>query len=99
LFLLVQNALSSLSWTRSKSYKKGESTYSLLGELTGTLILGVLDQLHDAALVGSKASDLTDEGADEDDALASLSSFSSEGGRRGGVESGEFSADLDLCFS
>jgi len=48
-----------------------EGSESLLGELTGTLILGVLDQLHDAALVGSEASDLTDEGADEDDALAS----------------------------
>ena len=52
--------------------RKEYRTYSLLGELAGTLILGVLDQLHDAALIGSKASNLTDEGADEDDALASL---------------------------
>ena len=49
------------------------NTYSLLGELTGTLILGVLDQLHDAVLIGSKASNLTDDGADENNALASLS--------------------------
>jgi hypothetical protein len=47
-------------------------TYSSLGELTGTLILGVLDQFHDTALIRSKASDLTNDGADKDDALASL---------------------------
>lgn len=30
------------------------STYSLLGELTGTLVLGVTEQLNDSALVGGK---------------------------------------------
>jgi hypothetical protein len=32
-----------------------ESTESLLGELTGTLVLGVAEQLDDSALVGGKA--------------------------------------------
>lgn len=32
-----------------------EGTEPLLGELTGTLVLGVAEQLNDAALVGSKA--------------------------------------------
>ena len=58
--------------TAVQGHKKKCPTYSLLGELAGALILGVLDQLHDAALVGSKASNLTDEGADEDDTLAGL---------------------------
>lgn len=31
------------------------STYSLLGELTGTLVLAVSEQLNDSALVGGKA--------------------------------------------
>jgi hypothetical protein len=30
------------------------STYSLLGELAGTLVLGVAEQLNDSALVGGK---------------------------------------------
>lgn len=30
-------------------------TYSLLGELTGTLVLAVTQQLNDTALVGGKA--------------------------------------------
>jgi len=58
--------------TAVQDHKKKCPTYSLLGELAGTLILGVLDQLHDAALVGGKASNLTDEGADKDDTLAGL---------------------------
>jgi hypothetical protein len=33
----------------------GESTYPLLGELTGALVLGVAQQLNDAALVGGEA--------------------------------------------
>lgn len=32
----------------------GISTYSLLGELTGTLVLAVAEQLDDSALVGGK---------------------------------------------
>lgn len=32
----------------------GGSTYSLLGELTGTLVLAVAEQLDDSALVGGK---------------------------------------------
>jgi NTP pyrophosphatase (non-canonical NTP hydrolase) len=42
-----------------------EGSEATLAELAGTLILGVLEELHDAALVGSKASDLADELADE----------------------------------
>lgn len=39
--------------------------YASLGELASTLILAVLQQLHNAALIGSESSDLTDEAADE----------------------------------
>lgn len=46
-----------------------EGAEALLGELTGTLILVVLQQLHATLLVGSEAGDLTDEVADELDAL------------------------------
>jgi len=54
-------------------FLSGLDTYSALGELTGTLILGVLDQFHDAALIGGEASNLTDDGTNKGDALASLS--------------------------
>lgn len=45
------------------------SSYALLGQLAGTLILAVLEQLHDAALIGRKAGNLTDQLADKLDAL------------------------------
>lgn len=45
-------------------------TYALLREATGTLITADLEQLHNAALIGSETSDLTDDVADELDALA-----------------------------
>jgi hypothetical protein len=49
-----------------------EGTESLLGELTGTLVLGVAEQLNDSALVGSKASNLLDDLTDESSALAQV---------------------------
>jgi hypothetical protein len=49
-----------------------ESTESLLGELTGTLVLGVTEQLNDSALVGSEASNLLDDLANEGSALAQV---------------------------
>jgi hypothetical protein len=45
-------------------------TYSLFAKLLGALILRVLDQFHDTALIGSKASDFTDEITNELGALA-----------------------------
>lgn len=45
------------------------SAETLLSELTSTLILAVLDQFHNTLLIGSETDDLTDEGADELDAL------------------------------
>jgi hypothetical protein len=45
-------------------------TYSLLAELLGTLVLGVLDQFHDTTLIRGKASNLTDEITNELGALA-----------------------------
>lgn len=47
-----------------------EGAQSSLGELLGTLVLGVLDQFHDTTLVGGKASNFTDDVADESSALA-----------------------------
>jgi hypothetical protein len=44
-------------------------TYSLLGELLGTLILGVLDQFHDTTFIRSETSDFTDNAANEGGAL------------------------------
>lgn len=49
-----------------------EGTESLLGELTGTLVLGVAEQLNDSALVGGKASNLLDDLTDESGALAQV---------------------------
>jgi len=47
-----------------------EGTQALLSQLTGTLVLVVLQQLHAALLVGGKADDLTDQVTDEFDTLA-----------------------------
>lgn len=47
-------------------------SYVALSELTGTLILAILQKFHNAALIGSKADDFTDQAADEDDALGGL---------------------------
>ena len=49
-----------------------EGTESLLGELTGTLVLGVAEQLNDSALVGGKTSNLLDDLTDESGALAQV---------------------------
>lgn len=43
--------------------------YSSLGELTGSLVLAVSQQLDDSALVWGKAGDLLDDVADESSAL------------------------------
>jgi hypothetical protein len=47
-------------------------TYPLLGELTGTLVLGVAEQLNAAALIGRKTGDLLDDVTDERGALAQV---------------------------
>jgi hypothetical protein len=47
-------------------------TYSLLCQLSRALVLGVSEQLDNAALIGSKAGDLTNNVADERCALAEL---------------------------
>lgn len=47
-----------------------KSTETLLGELTGTLVLVVLEQLHATLLVGSETGDFADEVTDELDTLA-----------------------------
>lgn len=44
---------------------KGIGTYALLGELAGTLVLSVPQQLNDAALIGGKTDDLTSDVPDE----------------------------------
>lgn len=49
-----------------------EGTESLLGELTGTLVLAVSEQLNDSALVGGKTSNLLDDLTDESGALAQV---------------------------
>lgn len=49
-----------------------ESTELLLGELTGTLVLGVAEQFNDAALIGSETSNLLDKVTDEGSALAKV---------------------------
>lgn len=46
-----------------------EGTDTALDELAGTLVLGVTDELHGATLVRSEAGNLTDDGADDLDAL------------------------------
>lgn len=50
----------------------GEGSEALLGELTGTLVLGVAEEFNDAALIGSEASNLLDNVADESGALAQV---------------------------
>jgi hypothetical protein len=49
---------------------EGSTTYSLLAKLLGALILRVLDQFHDTALIGSKTSNLTNEVTNKLGALA-----------------------------
>jgi hypothetical protein len=45
------------------------TTYSLLGELLGTLILGVLDQFHNTTFIGSKASNFTNDATNKSGTL------------------------------
>lgn len=49
-----------------------DKTYSLLGELAGALVARVAQELNDAALVGSEASNLLDDLTDESGALAQV---------------------------
>ena len=46
-----------------------QRTETLLGEFSGTLILAVLEQFHDTALVRGEAGNFSDEAADELSAL------------------------------
>lgn len=48
------------------------STHSLLGQLAGTLVLAVAQQLNDAALVGGETSNLLNDVTDEGGALAQV---------------------------
>lgn len=54
-----------------KVNRKGKDvkSYALLGELAGTLISAILEQFHNATLIGSEAGDLTDQVTDELDTL------------------------------
>jgi hypothetical protein len=45
--------------------------YLGLTELSGTLILGVLDQFHETTFIRSKTSDFTDDALDKDSTLGS----------------------------
>lgn len=49
-----------------------ERTQTLLGQLTRTLVLAVLQQLENALLIGSKANNLTDQPADKLDTLSKM---------------------------
>jgi hypothetical protein len=49
-----------------------EGSEPLLGELAGTLVLGVAEKFDDTALVGGKASNLLDNLTDESRALAQV---------------------------
>jgi len=49
-----------------------KGTEPLLGELAGTLVTGVAEQLNDTALVGGEASDLLDDLTDKRSALAQV---------------------------
>lgn len=53
-------------------FRGARKTYSLLGELAGALVARVAEKLNDAALVGSEASNLLDDVADESGALAEV---------------------------
>lgn len=65
----------------------GVKTYALLSELAGTLVLGVAQQLNDAALVGSETDDLLGDFADEGGATRALTLGPADAGL-GGVQSG-----------
>lgn len=47
-----------------------EGTDTTLDELACTLVLGVTDELHSSAFVGSETGNLADDGADDLDTLA-----------------------------
>lgn len=44
-------------------------SYAALSDLTGTLILAILQKFHDAAFIGSETDDFTDQATDEGDTL------------------------------
>lgn len=75
-----------------------ESTEALLSELTGTLVLGVAQQLNDAALVGSETNDLLGDFADESGAAGRLALGAGDAGL-GGVEGGGFLCQKTVSMS
>lgn len=68
---------------------KGFNTYTLLSELAGTLVLGVPQQLNDAALIGGETDDLAGDVADELSAAGRLALGTADLGL-GGVEGSGF---------
>ncbi len=52
--------------------KTAAQTYSVLGELQGTLVLADTQQLHRPLLIGSEADNLPDDITDELDTLVQL---------------------------
>lgn len=66
-----------------------EGTEALLSELTGTLVLGVSQELNDAALIGGKTNDLTGNLTDERSAAGRLA-LGAANLVLGGVEGGGF---------
>lgn len=49
-----------------------ERSKALLGQLAGTLVLAVLQQLQDALLIGGEANDLPDQSANKLDTLSKM---------------------------
>lgn len=66
-----------------------DSTYSLLGKLTGPLVLSVPQQLDDAALIRGKTGDFADDVTDEGSA-AGGTALGTADTVLGGVEGGGF---------
>lgn len=58
------------------------NTYSLLGELPGTLVLGVPQQFDNATLVGSKTSNLFDDFTDKGSAAGKTALAAADTGFR-----------------
>lgn len=67
-----------LARVRVPSYKEirkvliTKFSYAALSELTGALILAILQEFHNTAFVGSETDNFTDQTADEDNALGRL---------------------------
>lgn len=72
----------------AKIQGRGRCAYSFLGDLPGTLVLGVSQQFDNAALIGGETGDLLDDVADKGSAAGKTALVAADAGL--GLDRGGF---------